>query len=391
MAEDKKARKPFKAIAIIAGILVVLQLVFLGVKFVLPIVKEGEIINSNDAQNVSDTITEDTVEPTPVPAATPEPVPTSSPEEIDAAAKEERMQQVLARTQELCTRTQPEITDPATWAEAGKELMEKLEQDYAGWNFTADVAAYSETAEEGAGINRSSIYSQVSARQDVWSVDFPESYPYLIAVNRAASTVTIYVPDEEGRYTVPYMAMACSGGDGTPTGFWFTPVKYQWRTLVGPCYGQYATRIWDSYLFHSVPYYTQHMDDVEYEQFNKLGSYASLGCIRLAVVDVKWIFDNCPIGTPVIIYDDAENPGPMGKPGTILTDTTDLALRGWDPTDPNPSNPWDEKYRLGTAIRSEKAWADYDAAMESGEWEKTLNATVTQGHSTDASIAGNPG
>ena len=88
---------------------------------------------------------------------------------------------------------------------------------------------------------------------------------------------------------------------------------------MGPSYGQYATRIYDSYLFHSVPYYSQHKDDVEYDEFNLLGTRASLGCIRLAVVDVKWIYDNCPLGTPVIIYNDADDPGPMGKPGTIYT------------------------------------------------------------------------
>lgn len=81
----------------------------------------------------------------------------------------------------------------------------------------------------------------------------------------------------------------------------------------GPSYGQYATRIYDGYLFHSVPYYSQHKDDVEYDEFNKLGTVASLGCIRLAVVDVKWIYDNCPLGTPVVIYND-KDPGPMGKP-----------------------------------------------------------------------------
>lgn len=49
------------------------------------------------------------------------------------------------------------------------------------------------------------------------------------------------------------------------------PVNYDWRLLAGPSYGQYATRIWDSYLFHTVPYYSQHKDDIEYDQFNQLG------------------------------------------------------------------------------------------------------------------------
>ena len=137
--------------------------------------------------------------------------------------------------------------------------------------------------------------------------------PYMIAVNRAASTVTVLALDDEGNYTKPYMAMVCSGGADTPLGFFATPVNYDWRLLAGPSYGQYATRIWDSYLFHTVPYYSQHKDDIEYDQFNQLGTQASLGCIRLLVCDVKWIYDNCPIGTRVVIYDNADDPRPHGK------------------------------------------------------------------------------
>ena len=35
----------------------------------------------------------------------------------------------------------------------------------------------------------------------------------------------------------------------------------------------------------------------------KLGRRASHGCIRLTVEDAKWIYDNCPAGTTVIIQD----------------------------------------------------------------------------------------
>ena len=221
------------------------------------------------------------------------------------------------------------------------------------------------------------------------TLDAQDGFPYLIAVNRAASTVTVYTTDEDNRYTVPFMAMVCSGGTDTPTGYWTTPVNYDWRLLMGPSYGQYATRIYGGYLFHSVPYYSQHKDDVEYDQFNQLGTIASLGCIRLAVVDVKWIYDNCPIGTPVVIYDDEANPGPMGKPGTIYTDPSDETKRGWDPTDPDPANPWDDAYETGTAIRSQAAWDQWDAQHEA--WMSSLTPTDLQGWSTDSSVVGTRG
>ena len=46
-----------------------------------------------------------------------------------------------------------------------------------------------------------------------------------------------------------------------------------------------------------VPYYSMNKGDLEDGQYNKLGDYASLGCVRMCVRDVKWIYDNCPSGT----------------------------------------------------------------------------------------------
>lgn len=218
-----------------------------------------------------------------------------------------------------------------------------------------------------------------------------EGFPYLVCVNRASSCTTVYTADEAGRYTRPYAAFVCSGGPDTPTGVFNTPVNYPWRLLSGPCYGQYATRINGPYLFHSVPYYTQHKDDLEYDEFNKLGTQASLGCIRLAIADVRWIYENCPIGTPVVIYDDAQNPGPLGLPGTLQIDPKNETLRGWDPTDPDPANPWGTEYLDGTAIRTAAAKADWEAFRASDAFTQNLIPTDLQGWSHDSAIEGTRG
>ena len=164
--------------------------------------------------------------------------------------------------------------------------------------------------------------------------------PYYIKVNRTQNIVIVYTKDANGGYTVPYKAMVCSVGmnNATPTGTYNTTDKYTWRLLSGNVYGQYATRITGHYLFHSVPYVTQNKADLEYDEFNKLGEAASLGCIRLSVEDAKWIYDNCPKGTTVTIY-DSNDPEPLAKPTPIRIDTND-SRRVWDPTDPDPSNPW---------------------------------------------------
>lgn len=164
--------------------------------------------------------------------------------------------------------------------------------------------------------------------------------PYLLKVNRKQNIVIAYAKDDNGDYTKPYKAMVCSVGlDGaTPTGTYTTSDKYTWRLLSGNVYGQYATRITGHILFHSVPYFTRSKSDLEYEEYNKLGQPASLGCIRLSVADAKWIYDNCPKGTTVTIY-DSDQKEPLAKPTPIHIDTND-SRRVWDPTDPDSNNPW---------------------------------------------------
>lgn len=163
---------------------------------------------------------------------------------------------------------------------------------------------------------------------------------YLIKVNRTQNIVTVYTADDKGQFTKPYKAMVCSVGlnDETPTGTFKTTDKYTWRLLSGNVYGQYATRITGHILFHSVPYYTQDKGDLESEEYNKLGQAASLGCVRLSVEDAKWIYDNCKQGTTVTIY-DSTNPEPITPSNPIKIDLSD-SRKGWDPTDPDPSNPW---------------------------------------------------
>ena len=80
---------------------------------------------------------------------------------------------------------------------------------------------------------------------------------------------------------------------------------------------------------------------LEYWEYDKLGTNASLGCIRLTVKNAKWIYDNCKAGTKVTFYSDS-NPGPLGKP-TESKISGNEQCRNWDPTDPDSANPWNKK------------------------------------------------
>ncbi len=165
------------------------------------------------------------------------------------------------------------------------------------------------------------------------------SYPYLIKVNKQQNCVTIYKKDDNGKYTVPVKAMTCSTGYDTPSGTFRTPQKIRWHVLMGDVWGQYCTRINKGVLFHSVWYYEKDPSTLSGVQYNKLGTTASHGCVRLSVADAKWIYDNCAVGTTVKIYSSAD-PGPLGKPEAIKVPNT----KGWDPTDISyRENPYNKK------------------------------------------------
>ena len=163
--------------------------------------------------------------------------------------------------------------------------------------------------------------------------------PYLIKINKQQNVVTIYEQTKKGKYK-PYKAFVCSTGAATPIGTFSLGAKYRWHQLNGPSYGQYCTRVYKGILFHSVWYYKPSKNTQSYVQYNRLGTTASHGCIRLTVADSKWIYDNCPSGTKVVIY-NSSNPGPHGKPKARKMS----GYMGWDPTDPDPNNPYFIKVR----------------------------------------------
>lgn len=169
--------------------------------------------------------------------------------------------------------------------------------------------------------------------------------PYYIKVNYGAQVVTIYEKDSQGDYTVPVKAMVCSTGTFTPkSGVYKIPNKWKWLGLQGDVYGKYSTQIVGNILFHSVPYLEKgNSGSLEYWEYDKLGTYASAGCIRLTVADALWIYNNCKIGTKVEFYSSSD-PGPLGKPTAKKISNAPGDLKNWDPTDPDENNPW-KNYR----------------------------------------------
>ena len=163
---------------------------------------------------------------------------------------------------------------------------------------------------------------------------------------------------EDGEWTVERI-MICSCADEvheTPMGSHYIYSKYAYKAMTVMdgimVYAQYACRFRGHYLFHTVPiggeyrkfhkYGKKQMLIAEYE---KMGSPASHGCVRLLVGDAYWIYKNCPRGTTVWVT-TAAGPDAPPAPALIYDEpymNADHTL-GWDPTDPDKENPYRAVY-----------------------------------------------
>ena len=187
--------------------------------------------------------------------------------------------------------------------------------------------------------------SEAYAAEEVAAVhtSYNGKSPYYIMVNRQMNTVTVYGVGDDGNYSVPVKAMIAScgrAGHATPLGTFSTPdSRYTWRLMVDGTYGQYASWIHGSILFHSICYTSANKNRMISSEYDALGGLASRGCVRLQTIDAKWIYDNCPTGTLVTIYDSPEA-GVLGKPQKAVSSVSSSPNKNWDPTDPDPANPW---------------------------------------------------
>lgn len=159
-----------------------------------------------------------------------------------------------------------------------------------------------------------------------------------IYVYLKSQVVVVYDSDDDVR-----IAFTCSSGKAstpTKTGNYKILNKYRWRLMIGNCYTQYASSFTSGYLFHSIPYNKRNAGTMSNLSYDKLGTPASAGCVRLCFRDAKWIYDNCPVGTFVKVVDEY-------APADIVTQTiipriNDTAHSGWDPTDTSDSNPYND-------------------------------------------------
>ena len=141
-------------------------------------------------------------------------------------------------------------------------------------------------------------------------------------------------PADSVTVLLPVYVCPCSVGvDGrTPNGTFTIQDHLRWHELVGPTWGQWCCHFAPSYLFHSLPYDRPNdPDSLQKDVYNLLGKAASHGCVRLAAVDAKYIYDHVPTGGKVEIFTGSEADDPIRAPERPYVGEWE---ESYDPTDP---------------------------------------------------------
>ena len=132
------------------------------------------------------------------------------------------------------------------------------------------------------------------------------SHKYRVEINVSRQKVYVY-EWYYGAYSKLVKTMTCTTGAvdtptplgsyrmGGPCGRWYYFKKFD-------CWAQYASRIVGGILFHSVLYSEKDESTLRRGSVYALGTRGSHGCVRLAVEDAKWIYNNVSAGSTCRVY-----------------------------------------------------------------------------------------
>lgn len=193
----------------------------------------------------------------------------------------------------------------------------------------------------------------------------------------------------------------CSSGyfaNHTPLGLFPAGNKWEVSWLFDNSQAQYAIQITGDILFHSLPSYDGNIySGLKITDINSIGHPASHGCVRLFCGDAKWLYERCPVGTPIEIL---QNRGEKFQdlPEKMYYFRLKNGAPTWDPTDPHPDNPYHDFSVLQKWVKDEPwqekfilippTWPENRASIQSQEVFDERNNTAQTGF-TEATSSSN--
>lgn len=196
---------------------------------------------------------------------------------------------------------------------------------------------------EGRAVITARSASNSDVRREFWvACGSYGEMPYYIEVDKANQVVRVYERGD-GSYTKLIRRMICSSGTyGTNFNngmYRMSGARMQWCSAGhDSIYMQYATRISGPYMFHGVPTIGAAGNRVKNSWYQKLGRRDSGGCIRLLAADAKWIYENVPSDTFVLVMQGVRDANEYGAVYAPASGQSGAFI--WDPTDDNPNNPY---------------------------------------------------
>ena len=249
----------------------------------------------------------------------------------------------------------------------GARYLTGDDRAYTGWGFDGDSNQYyfvDGVAVTGwHAIDGYNIYFDENgvALKDLSGVIGAQS-SYAIRINKATRTAYVMTKDASGNFTIPYKTLMVTVGTDTPLGSFKIYAKYRWHFMHKDCYCQFLSRFNGPYLLHSLLYTSPDHNTMDAINYNYMDDAVSGGCIRLKAVDAAWIYNNCGSGTPVIVYNDMWDKGPIEK------DAIEQAIprdQTYDPTDPVVTAQQDAAARAA----EQKAVQEAESAAAAGQGE----------------------
>ncbi|MBE6046898.1 MAG: L,D-transpeptidase [Clostridium sp.] len=210
--------------------------------------------------------------------------------------KENIINEVLSESTTLCNEEcyseALDLLDSVNYIVGDNEnIISKIEEIKV---YEADFSYNDETKQASSN----NVNSKIST-SNINTLSISSNTKYLIHVDLKNQRTNIYKGSKNLWKLLK--SFTCSSGttaEETPTGVYTIKERGKW--FFSNSYnqgGKYWVQFYGDYLFHSLPFDKTETNIVDYT----LGKPASHGCIRLRENDSKWIYDNVPKDSKVII------------------------------------------------------------------------------------------